>query len=167
MSGPWPWVALQSGFDALFPKGALYYWKSRALGALTEAAIDDIADFAARRPSPLTDITLWHQGGAMSRVGETDTAYAGRDASFLVTGEASWADPAQTDDAIAWGREFWDAMARHSTGGVYLNFPGLGEEKEALVRAGYGANYDRLAALKAEYDPGNLFRMNLNIAPAG
>src|SRR5206468_4953549 len=167
MSGPWPWVALQSGFDALFPKGALYYWKSRALGALTEAAIDDIADFAARRPSPLTDITLWHQGGAMSRVGETDTAYAGRDASFLVTGEASWADPAQTDDAIAWGREFWDAMARHSTGGVYLNFPGLGEEKEALVRAGYGANYDRLAALKAEYDPGNLFRMNLNIGPAG
>ena len=53
-----------------------------------------------------------------------------------------------------------------STGGVYLNFPGLGEEKEALVRAGYGANYDRLAELKAKYDPENLFRMNLNIAPA-
>jgi FAD/FMN-containing dehydrogenase len=167
MSGPWPWAALQSGFDALFPKGGLYYWKSRALGALTEAAIDDIADFAARRPSPQTDIVIWHHGGAISRVGEADTAYAGRDAPFLVTGEASWADPGQTDDAIAWGREFWDALARHSTGGVYLNFPGLGEEKEALVRAGYGANYDRLAALKAEYDPGNLFRMNLNIAPAG
>jgi FAD/FMN-containing dehydrogenase len=57
-------------------------------------------------------------------------------------------------------------MGRHSTGGLYLNFPGLGEEKEALVRAGYGPSYDRLAALKAKYDPGNLFRMNLNIAPA-
>jgi FAD/FMN-containing dehydrogenase len=166
LSGPWPWLGLQSGFDALFPKGGLYYWKSRALAELSDAAIDDIADFASRRPSPLTDIIMWHQGGAMSRVTETDTAYGGRDAGFLVTGEASWDDPAVTEDAIAWGRDFWDAMGRHSTGGLYLNFPGFGEEKEALVRAGYGANYDRLAALKAQYDPENLFRMNLNIAPA-
>ena len=102
----------------------------------------------------------------MSRVGETDTAYGGRDAAFLVTGEASWTDPAQNDEAIAWGREFWAAIGQHSTGGIYLNFPGLGEEKEALVKAGYGANYERLAALKAKYDPTNLFRMNLNIPPA-
>jgi len=166
LSGPWPWVGLQCGFDALFPKGGLYYWKSRALGELSEAAIDEIADFAARRPTPLSDIVIWHHGGAMSRVGAADTAYAGRGDAFHVNGEASWSDPLQTDEAIAWGREFWDAMGRHSTGGMYLNFPGLGEEKEALVRAGYGANYDRLAALKATYDPTNLFRMNLNITPA-
>jgi FAD/FMN-containing dehydrogenase len=166
VSGPWPWLGLQSGFDALFPKGAFYYWKSRALAELTPAAIDDIADFGARRPSPLTDIVVWHNGGAMSRVGETETAYGGRDAAFLVTGEASWDDPAVTDDGIAWGREFWGAMGRHSTGGLYLNFAGLGEEKEELVKAGYGVNYERLAALKAQYDPENLFRMNLNIAPA-
>jgi FAD/FMN-containing dehydrogenase len=167
LSGPWPWLGLQSGFDAMFPAGQFRYWKSRALSELTEAAIDDIADFASRRPSPLTDIVVWHHGGAMSRVGETETAYGGRDAVFLVTGEASWSDSARNDDGIAWGREFWDAMGRHSTGGLYLNFAGLGEEKEALVRAGYGANYDRLAELKAEYDPANLFRMNLNIPPAG
>jgi len=166
LSGPWPWLGLQSGFDPLFPKGSLYYWKSRALAELTEAAIDDIAEFASRRPSPLTDIVVWHHGGAISRVGEGETAYGGRDATFLVTGEASWSDPADTDTAIAWGREFWDAMGRHSTGGMYLNFPGLGEEKETLVRAGYGTNYDRLAELKAKYDPNNLFRMNLNISPA-
>jgi FAD/FMN-containing dehydrogenase len=166
LSGPWPWLGLQSGFDDLFPKGELRYWKSRALGELSDAAIDEIADYAERRPSPITDIVIWHHGGAMSRVGETDTAYAGRDAPFLVTGEVSWTDPAQTDEAIAWGREFWDAMGRHSTGGLYLNFPGLGEEKEELVRAGYGINYKRLAALKAKYDPTNLFRMNLNITPA-
>ena len=94
-------------------------------------------------------------------------AYGGRDATFLVTGEVSWTDPAQSDEAIAWGREFWAAMGRHSTGGLYLNFPGLGEEKEELVRAGYGPNYDRLASLKATYDPANLFCMNLNITPAG
>ena len=166
LSGPWPWLGLQSGFDALFPKGGFYYWKSRALADLTDGAIDVIADFGSRRPSPLTDIVVWHQGGAMSRVGETETAYGGRDAAFLVTGEASWDDPALSDDAIAWGRSFWDAIGAHSTGGMYLNFAGLGEEKEALVRAGYGVNYERLAALKATYDPTNLFRMNLNIAPA-
>jgi FAD/FMN-containing dehydrogenase len=166
LSGPWPWLGLQSGFDALFPAGALYYWKSRALAELSDAAIADIADFAARRPSPLTDITVWHHGGAMSRVGENETAYGGRDTAFLVTGEASWEDPAQSEEAIAWGREFWETMGRHSTGGLYLNFAGFGEEKEALVKAGYGTNYERLAALKATYDPTNLFRMNLNITPA-
>jgi FAD/FMN-containing dehydrogenase len=166
LSGPWPWLGLQSGFDALFPPGELRYWKSRAFAALSEEAIDEIADWAARRPTPLTDITIWHHGGAMSRVEESATAYAGRDAPFLVTGEVSWTDPAQSDEAIGWGRDFWAAMGRHSTGGLYLNFPGLGEEKEELVKAGYGTNYERLAALKAEYDPANLFRMNLNITPA-
>jgi FAD/FMN-containing dehydrogenase len=166
LSGPWPWLALQSGFDPLFPKGGLYYWKSRSLAELSEAAIDDIADFASRRPSPLTDVIVWHNGGAMSRVTESETAYAGRDAKFLVTGEASWDDPALTAEAIKWGRDFWAAMGRHSTGGLYLNFAGLAEEEEELVKAGYGANYERLAELKAKYDPDNLFRMNLNITPA-
>jgi FAD/FMN-containing dehydrogenase len=166
LSGPWPWRGLQSGFDALFPKGGFYYWKSRALSELSAEAIDVIADFASRRPSPTTDIVVWHQGGAMSSVDESATAYGGRDADFLVTGEASWFDASQTDDAIAWSREFWAAMGQHSTGGLYLNFPGLAEEKEELVKAGYGTNYERLGALKAKYDPENLFRMNLNITPA-
>jgi FAD/FMN-containing dehydrogenase len=166
LSGPWPWLGLQSGFDELFPDGGFYYWKSRMLAELTQEAIDEIIEFAHRRPSPLTDLAIWHHGGAMSRVDDSDTAYAGRDAGFLVAGEVSWTDPALNDEAIAYGREFWAAMERHSTGGVYLNFPGLAEEKDELVRAGYGPNYDRLASLKAEYDPDNLFRNNLNIAPA-
>ena len=167
MSGPWPWLGLQSGFDALFPKGELRYWKSRALAELGDDAIATILELAGRRPTPLTDLVVWHHGGAMSRVPESETAYGGRDAQFLVTAEVNWTDPAQTEEAIAWGREAWDAIEPYSTGGVYLNFPGFGEEKEALVRAGYGANYERLADLKARYDPENLFRMNMNIAPAG
>jgi FAD/FMN-containing dehydrogenase len=167
MSGPWPWLALQSGFDAVFPKGQLRYWKSRALAELTEAAIDDIVDFGSRRPAPISDVVIWHHGGAMSRAPEDATAYAGRDAQFLVTAEASWTDPTQTEEAIAWARALWAAMGRHSdSGGVYLNFAGLGEENDELVRAGYGANYERLTALKAKYDPDNLFRMNINIPPA-
>jgi FAD/FMN-containing dehydrogenase len=167
LSGPWPWLGLQSGFDALYPKGGFYYWKSRALDELSSEAIDDIADFAGRRPSPLTDIIVWHNGGAIADIGESDTAYGGRDAGYLVNVEASWDDPALSDDAIAWARECWDAMGRHSNGGIYLNFAGFGEEKEALVKAGYGTNYERLRKLKAEYDPANLFRMNLNVPPAG
>jgi len=167
LSGPWPWLGLQSGFDPLFPKGGFYYWKSRALDELSDAAIEDIVDLAGRRPSPLSDIVVWHNGGAISEVGESDTAYGGRDAAFLVTGEASWDDPSLTDEAIAWGRDVWETMGHHSTGGLYLNFAGLGEEKEDLVKAGYGANYERLAQLKAKYDPTNFFRMNLNITPAG
>ena len=166
-SGPWPWLGLQSGFDAIFGKGELRYWKARSVTELSAEVIAEILDFAGRRPTPLTDIAIWHHGGAMSRVGETETAYGGRDVPFLVTAEASWTDPAQNDEAISWAREVWDAMERYSSGSVYLNFPGLGEEPEALARAGYGVNYDRLTELKAKYDPGNLFRMNINIPPAG
>jgi hypothetical protein len=167
LSGPWPWLGLQSGFDAIFPKGELRYWKSRALAELSDEAIGDVLTLAGRRPNSLSDIVIWHHGGAMNSVGETDTAYGGRDTQFLVTAEASWTDAGLNDTAIAWARETWDAMERHSTGGVYLNFPGFGEEKEALARAGYGANYERLAVLKAKYDAENLFRMNINIVPAG
>ncbi len=166
-SGPWPWLGLQSGFDAIFPKGELRYWKSRAVSELSEDVIGEVIDLAGRRPAPLSDVVIWHHGGAMSRVGETETAYGGRDAQFLGAAEASWTDPAQNDEAIAWAKEVWDAMERYSTGAVYLNFPGLGEEQELLARAGYGVNYDRLAALKAKYDPDNLFRMNINIPPGG
>lgn len=165
LSGPWPWLGLQSGFDELFPPGQFHYWKSRALAELTDDAIDEIVDWATRRPSPLTDLIIWHHGGAISRVDETETAYGGRDAEFLVSGEVNWIDSEQNDEGIAFGREFWAAMGKHSTGGLYLNFAGFGEEKEELVKAGYGANYERLAELKAKYDPTNLFRMNLNIAP--
>jgi hypothetical protein len=72
-----------------------------------------------------------------------------------------------SEDAIQGGRDLWETMGRHSTGGMYLNFAGLGEENEALVKAGYGVNYERLTQLKAKYDPTNFFRMNLNIPPAG
>ena len=165
LSGPWPWLGLQSGFDALFPAGQLRYWKSRAFAELPEEAIDEIADWAARRPTPLTDITIWHHGGAMSQVGETETAYAGRDAPFLVTGS-------QLDRPGAERRG--DRLGPRVLGcdGPALDRRPLPElpwprrRKEELVRAGYGVNYDRLAALKAEYDPANLFRMNLNITPA-
>jgi FAD/FMN-containing dehydrogenase len=166
LSGIEPYTALQTGFDWAFPKGWLYYWKSLYLNALDDAAIVQLIDLAGERPSPQAMIALWHHGGAMNRVGADETAFGSRAAPFLVSFDTTWTDPIDTDRAIAWTRAAWSTMHRYSDGGLYLNFPGFGEEKEALVRAGYGANYERLATLKAHYDPGNLFQMNLNIRPA-
>lgn len=102
----------------------------------------------------------------MSRVGPEATAYGDRSAPFLLSIDTTWADPADTDENIRWTRRLWQEMHRFSSGGLYLNFPGLGEEGEALVRAAYGPEtYARLVALKTEYDPANLFRLNQNIKP--
>jgi FAD/FMN-containing dehydrogenase len=167
LTGTLPYAALQGAFDPFFPKGGLYYWKSTYVRDLSDACIDTILTAADTRPSHMPDIPIWHLGGAMSRTAENATAYGRRDAPYLVTAEANWIDPQQSDRHIAWARDFLAALRPYAHGGLYLNFAGFGEEKEAMLRASYGSNYDRLAALKAQYDPGNLFRMNLNIPPAG
>ncbi|MDQ3226655.1 MAG: FAD-binding oxidoreductase [Chloroflexota bacterium] len=165
LSGPIPYTALQQAFDPFFPKGRLYYWKSIYVDVLSDEAIDTMVDTARARPSFLSGVTFWHLGGATGRVGSEETAYGRREAPYLFSAEASWEDPATIEQNIAWARESLAAMQPFSNGGSYLNFPGFGEEKEAMLRASYGPNYDRLVALKTTYDPGNLFRMNLNIPP--
>lgn len=166
LSGPAPWTGVQTGFDALFPKGRLYYWKSTYIHDLSDACLDQILAAAASRPSGLSDVVLWHLGGAMSRPADGEMAYARREAPYLVTGEATWTDPDQSDANIAWSRDLLVAIRPFSRGGLYLNFPGFGEEKEGMLRDAYGSNYDRLVAIKTQYDPENLFRMNLNIPPS-
>jgi FAD/FMN-containing dehydrogenase len=161
------YVALQSGFDPYFPAGQRYYWKSLYVDQLSDALIDELARRAAERPSALSTIDIWHQGGAMSRVGADATAFGRRDAPFLLSFSSGWTAPDDTDANVAWARDGWAAIHRYSSdGGVYLNFPGLGEEQDALVRASYGANFPRLVALKSQYDPTNLFRFNQNIRPS-
>jgi FAD/FMN-containing dehydrogenase len=167
LSGPMPFTVLQTAFDPFFPKGRLYYWKSTNVHDFSDACIDTILDAAASRPSHLSDIPIWHLGGALARVAPDATGYGRRDAPYLVTAEATWTDAAQNETNIRWARDLVGAMRSFSRGGLYLNFAGFGEEKEAMLRDAYGANYDRLVAIKTQYDPGNLFRMNLNIPPAG
>jgi FAD/FMN-containing dehydrogenase len=167
LTGPVPYAALQASFDPFFPKGRLYYWKSINVHDLSDACIDTIVDAAEKRPSGASDIPIWHLGGAMGRVDADATAYGRRDAPYLVTAEATWDDPTQNEANIQWARDLVGAMKPFSKGGSYLNFAGLGEDRDSLLRDAYGANYDRLAAIKAKYDPTNLFRMNLNIPPAG
>ncbi len=136
------------------------------LERLDDEAIDALVGHAADRPSSRTPIPIWHHGGAMSRVGPAETAFGDRSAPFLLSLDSTWADPEATDENVAWTREAWRGMQRFSGGGLYLNFPGLGEEGEELVRSAYGANYSRLARLKRRYDPTNVFRLNQNITPS-
>jgi len=165
LSGPVLFTHVQSGFDGFFPTGMHYYWKSTYIEALSDEVIDALCALAAQRPSPRTTMDIWPIQGAAARVGTTETAF-GRRWPFMVAFESSWFD--EPDDAanIAWARDSYASVQRFDGGGVYLNFPGFGEEKEDLVRAAYGANYERLTAIKATYDPNNLFRMNQNIRPA-
>jgi FAD/FMN-containing dehydrogenase len=165
LSGPIPYTALQQAFDPFFPVGSLYYWKSTYIDTLSDEAIDVMLERARIRPSHLTDITFWHLGGAIGRVDESSTSFGRRSAPYLFAAESSWTDPADNERNIAWSRDSLKAMQPFSHGGLYLNFPGFGEEKEAMLRAAYGSGYERLVALKRRYDPGNLFRMNLNINP--
>jgi FAD/FMN-containing dehydrogenase len=162
-----PYVASQSGLDALFPAGALqYYWKSLYLNELSAEAVATLHAWSARRPSPMTLVDLWHMGGAAARVPADATAFGDRSAPYWLVINTTWANPADAEANITWARGLWEAMRPFSNGAVYLNFPGLQEEGEGMVRASHGRNYERLAAIKARYDGGNLFRLNQNIKPA-
>jgi FAD/FMN-containing dehydrogenase len=164
LSGPMPFTAVQSAFDPFFPKGLLQYWKSTYVEALSDHLLDALCDLAAERPSPKTTMDVWPQNGAVARVRTEETAFGPRP-PFMIAFESTWTEAADNEANIAWAREAWASMQRFASRGIYLNFPGFGEEKEALVRAAYGTNYDRLVELKTKYDPGNLFRVNLNIPP--
>ncbi|MEZ4496246.1 MAG: hypothetical protein R2845_05560 [Thermomicrobiales bacterium] len=98
------YVNVQTSFDPFFPEGRNYYWKSRYVDALTDRAIDIMVDIARSRPSPHSDLLIWHLGGAFARVADDATAFGRRSAPFLVNVEASWDDPADTERNIAWTR---------------------------------------------------------------
>jgi FAD/FMN-containing dehydrogenase len=166
-TGPMPWTALQAMFDPFVPKRDLrYYWKSTYLTGLGDEVCDFLVQRAATIPSTYTYLVILPFGGAFSRVGAEDTAFGRRDIPYLLEFDSMWADPAETERNLGWTRAVWAETQRYSTGGLYLNFPGFVEEGEDMVRNAVGAtNYARLAALKAKYDPTNLFRMNLNVTP--
>ncbi len=117
-------------------------------------------------PSDLSTIDLWHMGGALQRFGPEHGAYSGRQAAFLLSPEGNWEAPEDDAANVAWVRGLIDDMAPFSDGGRYLNFAGFHEEGDEMVQKAFAANYERLAALKARYDPQNLFQMNQNVKPA-
>jgi FAD/FMN-containing dehydrogenase len=162
LSGPMPFVIAQSLFDPEYPDGRRYYWKSIWVSDADDALADLLDRHMAKRPSLLSSIDVWALGGKMSSEPEGGSAFAKRDAPYLVGVESNWEDAGDDEANITWTRGIIDDAGTLSPGGTYLNFPGFVEEGEPLLRETYGANYERLREVKAKYDPDNVFRSTLN-----
>jgi FAD/FMN-containing dehydrogenase len=157
LSSRGPYVEAQSALDDLFPSGGRYYWKSHFLDELSDAAIGTMIERAALRPSASSVIYVRTLGGAIARVDADETAYPHRSASFNVSVDAVWSDSALDETAIAWARSTWGDLRPYGTGGVYMNFAGLGEDRGEVRRAVLGASVGRLERIRQAYDPEGLF----------
>jgi len=163
--GPAPFVGWQAAFDPLLTPGERNYWKSHDFVDISDELIDVLHDAVRTLPTPQCEIFIASLGGAINRVPTEATAYPHRDVNFVINVHTRWSEPAQDKPCIAWARKLYDAMTPFATGGVYVNF--MPDDETQRVRTGaYGPNYERLAKLKAKYDPSNLFRLNQNVPPA-
>jgi FAD/FMN-containing dehydrogenase len=162
--GPISHQALQSMFDALYPAGEQWYWKSDFVNEIPDAAVDLHVQFAAELPTWKSTMHLYPIDGVAGRVPRDATAWNYRDAHWGMVIIGVSRDPADNDRMTAWAREYWSALHPYSAGGAYVNM--MMEEGQDRVRASYGDHYDRLARIKAKYDPDNLFQVNQNIKPA-
>ncbi len=160
---PMPFPMLQGMFDALYPKGHQWYWKADFFKELSDEAIGLHIDFAKTLPTMHSTMHLYPVNGAAQRVGSTETPWNFRDAVWSQVIVGVDPDPASKETITAWAKAYYDALHPYGAGGAYVNF--MMEEGEDRVRATYGANYERLAQIKAKYDPDNFFRVNQNIAP--
>jgi hypothetical protein len=130
---------------------------------LSDEAIKLHTKFAAELPSALSTMHMYPVNGAASRVDKDATAWSYRDATWAMVIVGVDPDPAKKSAIISWAKNYWQALHPYSAGGAYVNF--MMEEGDDRVQATYRGHYDWLAAIKAKYDPGNLFRVNQNIAP--
>ncbi len=162
--GPHPYAGWQQAFDPLLTPGARNYWKSHNFDAVEDGLVDVLSEAVGRLPTPECEIFIAQLGGATKRTEPTATAFAHRSANFLMNVHTRWQDATQDTHCIAWARELFDRTARFATGGVYVNF--MPDDETGRVKSAFGASYDRLAKVKAEVDPANLLRMNMNIRPA-
>jgi len=161
--GVQPYAVWQTAFDPLLTPGAFNYWKSHNFTALSDGLLDTLVDYVGTLPTAECEIFIGQVGGASSRIGADATAYPHRDTNFVMNVHTRWRERGDEQTAIKWAREFFAATAPHATGGVYVNF--MPDDETERVPGAYGSNYARLTALKAKYDPGNLFRLNQNVQP--
>lgn len=164
LGGEMPFEVASRYFDDDYPDGHLYYWKSVYLDQIEAGVIDVLSAYHDSRPSEQSNIDIWAFGGAIARVAPEETAFPKRYAPFLVSIEANWTDPDQTDANMKWARGLFDDLQPFSSGGMYLNFPGFGEEEHTAEDV-YAQNFERLQEIKAKYDGDNLFRGTFNIRP--
>ena len=168
ISQPMPFTAVQAAFDGFFPRGQIRaYWKAAYVATLSDELIEIVARASAERPSPLTFVDTYVMGGAIARVGAEETAFAERSAPFMVSVHGNWSDAGDDDANIAWVRGVWKDVDALGVGSTYLNFSGADDAEPARAAVGFGPNLERLARIKAQYDPDNVFHRNNNIVPLG
>jgi hypothetical protein len=162
---PMSYTVVQNLLDPGNPPGRNNYWKVENLRELGGGAINTIVAHAARMLSPFTHVVIQPMGRAISCVREDETALGGRDAAYALHAISMWENLPESNAHIAWTREFLEAMEPFfTTPGISLNF--TSDQNEDKVKAFFGpAKYERLVALKNQYDPKNLFRLNQNIKP--
>ena len=162
--GPLPYLAQQTLIDEPNAPGQRFYVKTEYLDEMPDDVIEILLSNAETAPSPFSQITFQHYGGAIEQRPAGETAYNHRDSQFIFFVIATWHSAVDDDINIAWTRAFADAMHPFSRG-AYVNF--LGADDTDRIKAAYPPEtYARLAALKATYDPHNLFHLNTNISPA-
>jgi FAD/FMN-containing dehydrogenase len=158
-----PHDALQSAFDGLYPPGDQWYWRADFVKEIPDEAVELHARFGADMPTMQSTMHLYPVDGAAHDVGASDTAWSYRDATFNSVFAGVDTDPANADAIQQWSIDYFEALHPYSAGGGYVNM--MMDEGPERVRASYRGNYERLAQIKALYDPENVFRVNQNIAP--
>ena len=158
------YVSQQSLLDATQPKGRRYYWKSEFLPRFEPALVEMALEHAARIVSPHSGVILFPIDGALGGLPESHSAVGNRDAGGVINITAAWEKPGDDRANIDWARTAWQNVRRFSTGGTYINFQSEDEGADR-TQAAYRDNYRRLVEIKTHWDPGNLFRINKNIAP--
>jgi hypothetical protein len=162
--GPVPHPVLQSLFDGLYTKGLQCYWRADFVNELPDELIERHLEWSQKLPSMHSTMHLYPIDGAAHDVGQADTAFSYRDAQWAEVIFGVDPDPARAGELRDWCVGYWDATHPYSAGGAYVNF--MMDEGQERVRATYRGNYDRLARIKAQYDPENVFRVNQNIRPS-
>lgn len=162
--GVQPYTAWQTTFDPLLAPGARNYWKSHNFTKLEDGLFDLVIEYIGKLPSPHSEIFFGAVGGATTRQAADYTAYAHRDAKYVMNVHGRWETPEEDKAGIAWSRDYFNATAKYASAGVYVNF--MTADEMDRVKSAYGPNYDRLVQVKKKYDPQNLFRMNQNILPS-
>jgi len=163
--GPIPYTTLNSLLDDAFPRGARSYWKSHFLDSLSDGAIDALLTTASRLPSAQSSIVVEHFHGAATRVSPTATAYALRSPGYNLLLGGQWLDAGLDAAGIGWCRDGYQAIQPHVGKQRYLNYMNDDDTGDAVLTSVYGPNLARLREIKKQYDPGNVFHVNVNVPP--
>ena len=161
---PMPFNILQQAFDALYPAGLQWYWRTDVFEEISDEAIAVHERYGAQLPSGHSTMHLYPIDGAAARVAPDATAFAYRSGGWIGVIVGVDPDPANVPVISQWAKDYWTGLHPTSAGGGYVNMMML--EGEDRIRAAYQDNYPRLQRVKRAYDPDNAFHVNQNIRPA-